>query len=126
MKLLLSITAAVLAAALSAPLAFAQPASKKSIAEQTPAETWEELKAYTLEKKKNAVAFGRKLVNSADRDIKHLESEGSKASGEAKEEYRKELRERDKKMDERIGALVSAIGAYIARDAGGEKRDGGQ
>ena len=65
------------------------------------------MKAYTLEKKTDAVAFGRKLVNSADRDIKHLESEGSKASGEAKEEYRKELRrlkadraKASKKLDE--------------------------
>jgi len=95
---------AILVAALAA--VFAQPA--------TAADDWEKIKSYSVEKKDEAVAYGRKLVRQTDREIKELDRKASKASGEAKAQFQsdaKELkakrREASKKLDE-MGKASSA------------------
>ena len=75
---------------------------------------WEKIKSYTVEKKDEAVAYGRKLVRQTDREIKELDRKASKASDEAKAQFQsdaKELRakrrEASKKLDE-MGKASSA------------------
>ena len=78
------------------------------------ADDWDKIKSYTVEKKNEAVAYGRKLVRQTDREIKELDRKASKASGEAKEQFQsdaKELKakrkEASKKLDE-MGKATSA------------------
>lgn len=57
------------------------------------ADTWDNVKSYTVEKKDEAVAYGRKLVRQTDREIKELDRKASKASGEAKAQFQSDLKE---------------------------------
>ena len=92
--------------AASLVVVFAQPAMA--------ADDWEKIKSYSVEKKDEAVAYGRKLVRQTDREIKELDRKASKASGEAKQQFQsdaKELKakrkEASKKLDE-MGKATSA------------------
>lgn len=80
-------------------VALAQPA--------VAADTWDEVKSYTVEKKDEAVAYGKKLVRETDRGIRSLEREAAKQSDEAKANVQKDLKElkakraqASKKLDE--------------------------
>ena len=77
-------------------------------------EAWDTVKSYTVDRKKDAVAFGKKLVRDTDREIKELDRKAAKASGEAKAQFesdRKELKakraEASRKLDE-MGKASSA------------------
>ena len=79
------------------------------------ADTWDNVKSYTVEKKDEAVAYGRKLVRQSDREIKQLERKASKASGEAKAQFQSDVKElkakraeASKKLDEMGKASSSA------------------
>ena len=82
--------AAVLATVLSQPLAFAQTTAK-DVSKQT-GEAVDTLKSYTVEKKKEALAYGKKMLGAADRDIKKLERSAAKASGDTKAQFKEELK----------------------------------
>ena len=96
----------VLRAAILAALLGAAPAMA--------ADTWDDVKSYTVEKKDEAVAYGKKLVRQADREIRDLDRKASKASGEAKaqiqsdmQELKAKRKEASKKLDE-MGKATSA------------------
>lgn len=57
------------------------------------ADTWDQIKSYSTEKKNEAVAYGRKLVRQTDRGIKELDRKASKASGEAKAQFQSDVKE---------------------------------
>jgi hypothetical protein len=87
----LKFVAVALAAALGQPLAMAQTTSK-DVSKKT-AEAVDTMKSYTVEKKNDAVAYGKKLMSAADRDIKKLERSAGKASDEAKAQARQEVKD---------------------------------
>ena len=71
------------------------------------AEAWDTVKAYTVEKKNEAVAYSKKLVSESDTKIKELEARASKASGDTKVQYDKAVKnlkakraQTSKKLDE--------------------------
>lgn len=55
--------------------------------------TWDTVKSYTVEKKDEAVAYGKKLVRQTDREIKALDRKAAKASGEAKAQFQSDVKE---------------------------------
>ena len=57
------------------------------------ANSWDTVKSYTVEKKDEAVAYGKKLVRQTDREIKELDRKASKASDEAKVQFQGDMRE---------------------------------
>ena len=65
------------------------------------AETWDNVKTYTVEKKEEAVAYGKKLVRETDRQINGLEKSA------AKELHAKRL-QAGKKLDEMSKASAAA------------------
>jgi hypothetical protein len=79
------------------------------------ADAWDNVKSYTVEKKDEAVAYGRKLVRQTDREIKDLDRKASKASDEAKAQFQSDVkdlkvkrREASKKLDAMGKATASA------------------
>ena len=77
-------------------VAFAQPAvagtTTKDVSKKT-TEAWNTVRSYTVEKKDEAVAYGRKLVRETDREIGTLERKAAKASGEAKAQFQSDMKE---------------------------------
>ena len=78
------------------------------------ADTWDNVKSYTIEKKDEAVAYGKKLVRETDRGIRNLEHEAGKQSDEARTNVRQDVKELKakraqaaKKLDE-MGKASSA------------------
>lgn len=70
-------------------------------------EAWDTVKSYSVDRKNDAVAYGKKLVRQTDREIKELDRKAAKASDEAKTQFQsdaKELRakraEASKKLDQ--------------------------
>ena len=80
----------VLAAFLALP-AFAATTSK-DVSKQT-GEAVDTLKSYSVEKKNEAVAYGKKMMKAADRDIKKLERAASKASDDTKAQFQQDLKD---------------------------------
>jgi hypothetical protein len=109
----LAMITAILAAVLYDPApAIAQ--TSKDVSKKT-GETWDAVKEYTVEKKNDAVAYGRKLVREADGKIKQLEGKAAKASSDAKVQYDKEVKdlkakraEASRKLDEMGKASAAA------------------
>jgi len=89
-------TTLALAAALTAVLVLPAPATAQTtgadVAKKT-GEAWDTIKAYTVDKKNDAVAYGRKLIKETDANIAKLEDKAAKAKGEAKAEYQKDIKE---------------------------------
>ena len=78
------------------------------------ADDWDKIKSYTVEKKNEAVAYGRKLVRQTDHELKELDRKASSASDEAKTQFRSDMKElkakrkeASKKLDE-MGKSTSA------------------
>jgi hypothetical protein len=94
--------AAALCALLPCDAALAQSATtaeKKDLDKKT-ADAWESLKNYTHAKKNDAVAYGSKLMKQTDTQIKQLQAKASKASGDAKAEYNRQIAAlKDKQFD---------------------------
>ena len=103
----LRLQAAILIALLGAGSATAiAETTTKDISKKT-GEAWDTVKSYTVEKKDEAVAYGRKLVRQTDREIGALEKKAAKASGEAKAQFESDVKElkakraeASKKLDE--------------------------
>ena len=55
-------------------------------------ETWNAIKAYGADKQKEAVAHGKALMKEADAKIAELEDKSAKASGDAKAQYEKQIK----------------------------------
>lgn len=56
-------------------------------------ENWNTIKSYSQDKKSEAVAYGKKLMQETDAKIEQLDAKASQVSGEAKLQYEKEMRE---------------------------------
>jgi predicted phage tail protein len=78
------------AAWLVQPVLAAEPTTAADVSRQT-SETWNTIKSYTVDKKSEAVAFGKQLMKDTDEKIAQLEVKASKASGEAKATYDKQI-----------------------------------
>jgi outer membrane murein-binding lipoprotein Lpp len=68
---------------------------------------WDKVKSYSVEKKNDATAYGRKLVRDTDRQITSLERRAAKATGEGKAQLDSDIQElkakratASKKLDE--------------------------
>jgi len=77
--------------------------------EKKTAETWESVKDYTHAKQDEAVAYGKKLMKETDGQIKQLQAKASKASGEAKAEYNRQIKALKEKQAE-AGTKLAAMG----------------
>jgi len=86
------ILAGITALCLAQPATAAEQTTAADVSKQT-SETWNTIKAYSVDKKKEAVAYGRQLMKDTDYKITQLESMASKTSGEAKAKYEKEIRD---------------------------------
>lgn len=91
---------------LSQPLAAVAQTSTKDVTQKT-GEAVDAIKAYSVDKKNDAVAYAKKLVRDFDAKIKELEAQASRVTGDAKTKLQRELKElkvmRDKaakKVDE--------------------------
>jgi len=85
----------------------------KDVSKKT-GEAWDTVRSYTVDKKNDAVAYGKKLVRQTDQEISALEKRAANASGEAKAQFQadaKELKakraEASKKLDQ-MGKSSSA------------------
>jgi len=114
------IIAGALVALAVPPFALAQPAPKDM--SQKADESWESLKSYTVDKKKEAVATGRKVIRAIDRDLKDLDAAAAKAGGEAKAEMRKDIKALKAKRAE-ASKKLNAMGKATA-DAWDATKDG--
>lgn len=56
-------------------------------------ETWNNIKAYSVDKKNEAVAYGKKLLKETDARIEQLEAKAAQLSGEAKVQYAQEVQD---------------------------------
>ena len=78
------------------------------------AETWENVKAYTVEKKDEAMAYSKKLVRQSDREIKQLERKAAKSSDEVKANFQndvKELKVKRAEASKKLDEMGKASGA---------------
>jgi cell envelope opacity-associated protein A len=78
------------------------------------ADSWDNVKSYTVEKKDEAMAYGKKLVRQTDREIKDLERKAAKTSDEVKANVQsdvKELKVKRKEAAQKLDAMGKATGA---------------
>ena len=68
-------------------------------------ETWDQVKAYTVEKKQAAVDYGKNLVRETDAKIKELEAQAAKSTGEAKAAQERNIEELKEKRAEAAAKL---------------------
>jgi hypothetical protein len=113
-RLGLGILAAALAVILHEPAPAVGQTTAKDVSKET-AEAWDTVKAYTVEKKNEAVAYGKKLVRETDAKIDELQAKAAKASGDTKARYDKEIEslkakraQASKKLDEMAKASGAA------------------
>ncbi len=96
LAMLRSTTLALAAAALTAAFVLPAPAAAQTkgadVAKKSE-EAWDTVKAYTVEKKNDAVSFGKKLIKESDDKLAQLDRKAAKASGEAKTQYQKDIKE---------------------------------
>jgi hypothetical protein len=80
----------VAAAFMAVPALAAEPAADKPVSQQA-GDAWKKIKGYSVEKKDEAVAFGKDLLRDTDAKIGELEAKAASASGEAKAKYEQEI-----------------------------------
>jgi DNA repair ATPase RecN len=61
------------------------------LAAEQPADAWSNIRAYSQDKKAEAVAYGKQLMKDTDARIAELEAKTAALSGEAKHKYDREL-----------------------------------
>lgn len=59
--------------------------------EKKAGEAWESFRDYTYARKNDAVAYGKKLIRQSDDQIRQLQAKASRASGDARVEYKKQV-----------------------------------
>ena len=113
-RLGLGILATALAVILHQAIPAAGQTPAKDVSKKT-ADAWDTVKSYSVEKKNEAVAFGKKLVRETDAKIKGLEAKASRAKGDTKAQYDREIKDlktkraqASKKLDEMGKASGSA------------------
>jgi hypothetical protein len=113
----------MLAAALAAVLHQPAPAATQSAEDikKKTADAWDAFKEYTHARKNDAVTHGKKLMKETDAKMKQLQGKASKASGDAKVAYEKQLEElkakraaAGKKLDE-LGKASAASWEDVKR-----------
>jgi hypothetical protein len=85
-----------------------------AFAQTTASDVWSTVKSYTVERKNDAVAYGRKLVRDTDREIRSLERRAAKTSGEAKAQLQddvKELKAKRAQASKKLDEMGKATGA---------------
>jgi len=114
-RLGLGILAVVLAAVFCLPAGPAIAQSTTKDVSQKTADAWEKVKSFTVDKKNDAVKFGKRLVRDSDNQLKKLEADAKKASGDTKTAYNEQIKEikakraaAGKKLDEMGKATGSA------------------
>jgi predicted phage tail protein len=118
-KLLTLTLMVTLAAAL--PTLAAEPAADATAAKPA-GDAWSNIKSFSIEKKNQAVAYGRELMSDTDARIAELEAKAAKASTEAKVKYEKEieqLKATHKKAAAKLDSMEQAGGG-----AWGEAKQG--
>ena len=104
----------ILAGALALSLPAVALAQTGKDGEKKTADTWERLKNYTHAKKNEAVAYGSKLMEQTDAQIKQLQAKASKASGTTKAEYNRQiagLKDKQAEAGSRLTAMRNATSA---------------
>ena len=81
---------------LAQPIAGIAQSTSESVHKET-TEAWNAIKAYMVDKKHEAIAYGKELLHKADARIEELEGEATKASGDTKAQYQKEIKDLKKK-----------------------------
>ena len=102
----------VLAVRLHQSPGHAQPPAKD--VEKYTGVAWETVKSYSVEKKNDAVAYGKKLVRESNNQIKGLEKKAAQASGDAKARYNREitdLKVKSKNASKKLDEMGKATGA---------------
>ena len=113
------IPAALAAAAIvlaTATGAYASEVSKKA------SELWGSIKAFTVEKKDDALSHGSKLLKDMDAEIGRLEAKAGTAKGDAKAAYQKQVAEL-KAARATAGAKLEHLGKQTGA-AWSEAKDG--
>lgn len=77
-------------AGLAQPAPAAEQAAGAGSAEQR-GDAWSKLRAYSADKRDEALAYGRQLMTEADAKAARLEAEASRMSGEAKLRYDRQM-----------------------------------
>lgn len=111
-RLGLVIVAAVLAVVLQQPAPAAGQTAAKAASNKA-VDAWDTVKAYTVEKKSDAVTFGKKLVRETDAKIKGLEAKASMASGDTKAQYNREIKDlkvKRSRASKKLDAMGKASG----------------
>ena len=87
------IATAVLAVTAHQPPVVAQTTAQD--VQKKTADAWDTVKSYSIEKKKDAVAYGKKLVRESDAKIKGLENKAAKARSSQRKATSKEKPKND-------------------------------
>lgn len=92
-------------------------------------ETWEAMKDYTVERKNDAIAYGKKLLTDFDGKYKELEKKASSATGDAKAKSEQQLKalkskraQAAKKLDE-LGKASGQSWDKVKREVADAYRD---
>jgi len=102
----------VLAVALHQSPVLAQTTAKD--VEKKTGEAWDTVKSYSVEKKNEAVSYGKKLVRESNNQIKGLEKKAAQASGDARARYNREitdLKAKSKNASKKLDEMGKATGA---------------
>src|SRR5215471_21288669 len=108
----MAVIAVVLAVLFHQPTARAQTTAAD--VEKKTGEAWDTVKSYSVEKKNDAVAYGRKLVRESNNQIKGLEKKAAQASGDARARYNREitdLKAKSKNASKKLDEMGKATGA---------------
>jgi Flp pilus assembly protein TadB len=103
-----------LAAVLVVAPAFALAETTTEDVSKKASEAWNTVKSYSVERKNEAVAYGKKLVRQTDREIKELDRKAAKASDEAKAQFQndaKELRAKRAEASRKLDKMGKASAA---------------
>lgn len=91
MKSAIRVVLTGLAAACFALPALAAEQSAASGASEQASQAWNDIRSYSVDKKNEAVAYGKKLLKQSDTEIAKLDADAGKASGAAKDEWKKQM-----------------------------------
>ena len=81
---------------ISQPMAVFGKTSSSDVSKEM-GEAWETFKSYVVDQKNDAVKHGNEMLEKADAEIEVLEGKAAKASGDAKAQYEKEIKNLKKK-----------------------------
>ena len=81
---------------ISQPMAVFGETSSSDVSKEM-GEAWETFKSYIVDQKNDALKHGNEMIEKADAEIEVLEGEAAKASGDAKAQYEKEIKNLKKK-----------------------------